>query len=58
MTEKDVADAKVGIEAGVDFFALSFVREASDVVELKSFLTTKVRRPRWSKIGTRVASQT
>ena len=38
MTEKDVADAKVGIEAGVDFFALSFVREASDVVELKQFL--------------------
>ena len=38
MTEKDVADTRVGIEAGVDFFALSFVREASDVVELRQFL--------------------
>ena len=39
MTEKDVADTKVGIEADVDFFALSFVRESSDVVELRQFLT-------------------
>lgn len=38
MTEKDVEDTKVGIEAGVDFFALSFVREAGDVEELKQFL--------------------
>ena len=38
MTEKDVADTRVGIEAGVDFFALSFVRESSDVVELRQFL--------------------
>ena len=38
MTEKDVADTRVGIEAGVDFFALSFVREASDVIELRQFL--------------------
>lgn len=38
MTEKDVADTIVGIEEGVDFFALSFAREASDVVELKRFL--------------------
>jgi len=39
MTEKDVADTKIGIEARVDFFALSFVRQASDVEELKQFLS-------------------
>lgn len=38
-TEKDRADTLVGIEEGVDLFALSFVREASDVVQLAEFLS-------------------
>ncbi len=38
MTEKDIADTKVGISANVDFFALSFVREAGDINQLKQFL--------------------
>ena len=38
MTEKDIADTKVGISANVDFFALSFVREAGDINQLKRFL--------------------
>jgi pyruvate kinase len=37
-TEKDRADTLVGIEEGVDLFALSFVRESADVVQLGEFL--------------------
>ena len=37
-TEKDRADTLVGIEAGVDFVALSFVREAADILQLRAFL--------------------
>jgi pyruvate kinase len=35
MTEKDIADLQAGVEAGVDFVALSFVRTARDVQELR-----------------------
>jgi pyruvate kinase len=35
LSKKDLADLKVAIEAEVDFVALSFVREASDVEELR-----------------------
>ena len=31
MTEKDLADLRAGMEAGVDFVAISFVRNAADV---------------------------
>jgi pyruvate kinase len=34
LTEKDYADADLGIELGVDFFALSFVQTAADVALL------------------------
>jgi pyruvate kinase len=37
-TEKDRADTLVGIEEGIDFVALSFVREAADVDHLRGFL--------------------
>lgn len=37
-TEKDRADTLVGIEEGIDFVALSFVREAADIVQLRGFL--------------------
>ncbi len=37
-TEKDRADTLVGIEEGIDFVALSFVREAKDVTDLRTFL--------------------
>jgi pyruvate kinase len=45
-TEKDRGDALVGIKAGIDLIALSFVRAASDVDQLRSFLrrnNSKVR---------------
>ena len=38
-TEKDRLDTLVGIEEGIDFVALSFVREANDIVQLRKFLT-------------------
>lgn len=38
MTEKDYADARFGVELGVDYIALSFVRTAADVIRLKSLL--------------------
>ena len=38
LTEKDENDLKAGVKAGIDFVALSFVREAEDVFVLKRFL--------------------
>jgi len=38
LTEKDINDIKFGIEAGVDFIAASFVRRASDVLEIRELL--------------------
>jgi pyruvate kinase len=37
-TEKDKVDAALGIEEGIDFLALSFVREAADIKHLRDFL--------------------
>jgi pyruvate kinase len=38
MTEKDYKDAAFALELGVDFLALSFVRHAADVIELRQWL--------------------
>lgn len=38
MTEKDAEDIKFGIKEGVDFIAASFVRRASDVLEIRGLL--------------------
>ncbi len=38
LTKKDQGDVDVGIEAGIDFFALSFVREAKDLEEFHAYL--------------------
>jgi len=38
LTEKDLADVELGAAIGVDFVALSFCREASDILELKRVL--------------------
>jgi len=38
LTEKDAADLTAGVEAGMDFVALSFVRQANDVLTLRRFL--------------------
>jgi pyruvate kinase len=41
LTEKDLADVAVGVECDVDFVALSFVREAEDIVLLRKTLDAK-----------------
>jgi len=45
-TEKDRADAIVGLEEGIDYLALSFVREAADIELLRAFLTEKKSKVR------------
>src|SRR5438477_2558127 len=35
LTAKDIEDVKVGLELGVDFIALSFVRKAADLARLR-----------------------
>ncbi len=38
LTEKDIEDAKFAISKGVDWIALSFVRTAQDVIDLKELI--------------------
>ncbi len=38
LTEKDRGDLAAGVEAGIDLVALSFVRQAGDVAELRGYL--------------------
>ncbi|WP_414662770.1 pyruvate kinase [Horticoccus sp. 23ND18S-11] len=40
-TEKDRGDSIVGLEEGIDFLALSFVRAAKDIELLRTFLSEK-----------------
>ncbi|PYL08421.1 MAG: pyruvate kinase [Verrucomicrobia bacterium] len=41
LTPKDLADVSLGAELGADFIALSFVREKSDIEELRKLLSQK-----------------
>ena len=43
MTEKDVADINLGLELGVDYIALSFVRSAKDMRQLRKFVSKAKR---------------
>ncbi|HXG47384.1 MAG TPA: pyruvate kinase, partial [Methylomirabilota bacterium] len=45
LTAKDLADIRVGLEAGVDYIALSFVREAKDIQQLKAVIESAPRPP-------------
>jgi pyruvate kinase len=45
-TEKDRGDTQVGIEEGIDYVALSFVREAADIELLREFLRGKNSKAR------------
>jgi len=45
LTAKDLADIECGMEAGVDFVALSFVRESRDILQFISFLERWKHRP-------------
>src|SRR6516165_5838327 len=41
LTAKDIKDVKLGLELGVDFIALSFVREARDLMQLREMFDEK-----------------
>src|SRR5580658_555497 len=41
LTAKDIKDDKLGLELGVDFIALSFVREARDLMQLRELFDEK-----------------
>ena len=45
-TEKDRADTIVGLEEGIDLVALSFVRSATDIENLREFLRSRNSRAR------------
>jgi len=41
LTKKDLADVSLGVEMGADFIGLSFVREKSDIEQLRKLLLRK-----------------
>ncbi len=38
LTPKDIEDVRIGLKMGVDFVALSFVRSAQDIIELRAIM--------------------
>lgn len=56
LTAKDKKDALFGVEQGVDFIAISFVRRASDIEMLRKLLKGQVNQPKIiAKIETKEA---
>ncbi len=51
LTEKDKDDALVALELEMDFLALSFVRRADDVVDLRDYLLEHVEAPTTRHVG-------
>jgi pyruvate kinase len=45
LTAKDLRDVELGLELGVDFFALSFVREPKDILQLQAVISKSGRVP-------------
>jgi pyruvate kinase len=45
LTAKDISDVKLGLELAVDFIALSFVREAHDLIVLRDLFPKSGRHP-------------
>ena len=45
LTAKDLKDVKLGLELGVDFIALSFVREARDLMQLRELFAEDTPPP-------------
>lgn len=45
ITDKDWLDLKFGIDVGVDYYALSFVRSADVIYELKEYLAKHGAHP-------------
>ncbi|CAL9175142.1 unnamed protein product [Musa hybrid cultivar] len=51
ITEKDWDDIKFGVENNVDFYAVSFVKDAKVVHELKDYLKTRCSVLVWVEIS-------
>jgi pyruvate kinase len=45
LTAKDLADVELGLAVGVDYFALSFVREAKDIQQLRAIVAKANHKP-------------
>ena len=45
LTAKDFSDVELGLELGLDFIALSFVREAKDLQQLRAFCERSKHKP-------------
>jgi len=45
LTAKDLADIQLGLELGVEYIALSFVREARDIQQLRAVIENSGRQP-------------
>src|SRR6266487_3776301 len=45
LTAKDIKDVQLGVELGVDFIALSFVREARDLLQLRALFANSKTPP-------------
>ena len=45
ITEKDWLDLQFGVDVGVDYYALSFVRSADVIYELKAYLAKQGKTP-------------
>jgi pyruvate kinase len=45
LTQKDIDDVRLGLELGVDFIALSFVREAQDLKDLRALFEGSTANP-------------
>src|SRR4030095_2758020 len=45
LTAKDLADVQVGLEVGGDYLALSFVREAGDLQQLRAVIENAPQQP-------------
>ena len=46
LTPKDIADVALGLEVGVDFIALSFVRDPEDIAQLRALIANSPHQPR------------
>jgi len=58
ITEKDAADLRLGLRIGVDYVAISFVRNGDDVRRLKSLISAEgARVPVIAKLERREASE-
>ncbi len=51
LTEKDKADARLALELKLDYLALSFVRHADDIEQLRDFLLECVQGPTQRRVG-------